>query len=108
MADVITQLWQVTTMLAVGIFLVMRFLNRTKALSGARFWPHVQPVLPPVLGVAGAFLGGISFEAHTSILQTIIHGLFAAYAAEKAHKVLGQSVLGDDARINRREIDDAE
>lgn len=90
-----------TAVLAAGIFLVMRTLHSMKWLSGSKWYARLSPALPPLLGIAGAFGGGIAFEKPPGIVITVIYGLMAAYSSEKVHKVLGQVVLGEDKRISK-------
>ncbi len=90
-----------TGLLAIGIFLVMRVLHQAKWLSRRRWFARLQPFIPPLLGIAGAFGGGVAFEKPPTVVVTVIYGLIAAYGSEKGHKLLGQTVLGDDKRITK-------
>ena len=86
-------------MLALGVFLVMRVLARLKWLERHPWAVRALPLLPEALGVAGALLGGIAFDPETPVVVRAIYGLMAGAIATRAHKLLGQTILGDDKRI---------
>jgi hypothetical protein len=88
-----------TAVLSAGIFLVMRTIHSMKWLSKSRWYARLGPLLPPVLGIAGAFGGAVTFDQKPTWVVTVIYGLVAAYSSEKAHKILSQTLLGDDRRL---------
>lgn len=98
----IIEVVQSSALLAVGVFLAMRVLTGWHWLAEQRWFRRLLPVLPPALGLLGAFAdGGLAVPEETPALTRLIYGLGAAYCAEKIHKVLGQTILGDDRKINR-------
>lgn len=57
------------------------------------------PVLPEVLGVAAVVAGAVPIAATLPVGGKVAFGLWAGYLAGKFHKVLGQTILGDDRAI---------
>lgn len=92
-----------TLMCAIGVFLLLRFLNATP-LGKLAFYRRMLPFLPEAFGVAAAFLGGMPNVVDQGPVLKIAAGLWCGYLAQRAHKILGQTILGDDALIDARPI----
>jgi len=93
------------TLLVAGIvFLLLRFATRLAHTGSDRVTGVVRramPFLPEVLGVGIACFGGVPVVASEPVVLKVAVGLWASYVASKIHKVLGQTVLGDDQKLER-------
>lgn len=88
-----------TLLIAGGIYLFLRTLNGFEPISKLGVYRRILPLLPESLGVAAAFLGGIPFVEGKPAVIKIAAGLWCAYLAQRFRKLLGQTVLGDDAKL---------
>jgi hypothetical protein len=89
-----------TLVVAGGVFFFFRLLRQTPIVRWPVYW-RLLPVLPETLGSAIALLGGIPVVADQPVLIKIAVGLWCGYLSQRAHKVLGQTILGDDPDIIR-------
>jgi hypothetical protein len=90
-----------TLLVAGGIFFFLRVLRQTPIAKWSIYW-RALPVLPETIGCLAAVLGGIPAVAGQPILIKIAAGLWCGYLSQRTHKVLGQTVLGDDPDIIRK------
>ena len=91
---------QYVLLVAGGVFLLLRFLKKTPLAKWPVYW-RLLPLLPECLSTAAAFAGAIPVIADKSFLIKIAVGLWCGYLAQRAHKVIGQSLLGDDPDIEK-------
>lgn len=82
--------------LSAGIFAVLVTLNRTVSIKGRRLarvpkWWRIMPLLPLVLGVAGAFLPGVVPNAAGWGTQVLV-GLWAGFVAAHGRKIFKRLV----------------
>ena len=93
------------TILVAGIvFLLLRYATRITHSGNDHVTSIVRrllPFLPEALGVLISVMGGVPGGAGTPLIIRVAVGLWAAYVATKIHKILGQTVLGDDTRLER-------
>ena len=87
-----------TLLTAGGVFFLLRVLGQTP-LSRLSIYRRAMPVLPELLGVFAAFFGGIPTVADSPIALKIAAGLWCGYLSQRTHKILGQTILGDDPQI---------
>jgi len=96
-----TDRWTIVS--AVAVYLALRFMTRvietTRSRKAQRFWLRVLPIAPELIGVPAALFKFIPSVAAENAVMRIALGLWVAYLAQKAHKLLGQTVLGADDRI---------
>lgn len=85
-----------TLMCAAGIFLLLRVLRNVQAISSTGVYRRLLPLLPEALGVGAALAGGLPAIAGKALVIRLSAGLWCGYVATKFHKVLGQTILGDD------------
>lgn len=88
-----------TLLVAGGIYLFLRMLHDFKLISKLTVYRRLLPVFPEVLGVAAAVLGGIPVVDGKPIIIKIAAGLWCAYLAQRFRKILGQTILGDDTKL---------
>ena len=79
----------------------MRWLKRFPWMK-AEATQRVLPLIPEVLSVTACLAGGVPHLADETWVVRIGAGLFAAYLSERFHKILGQTILGDDREISDR------
>lgn len=79
-------------------------IRATHKLGVARhpIFRRALPVLPEVLGVAAVVSGAVPIAAALPIGGKVAFGLWTGYLAGKFHKILGQTILGDDRAIESR------
>lgn len=122
--DLWTQLrdlyWQPWTLVMVGgIFAFLRVFNgidwsplrplyehlfaRRPALGWLllELWRRILPVMPEVLGAAVCAVGWVPAVVDQPLPLRVAYGLTMGLVASKGPKVLSQSILGDDAVIQR-------
>lgn len=97
--DIVLDKWTIAN--AIGIFAFLRVLTRTP-LAQTALYKRALPILPDVIGVASAFLGGIPAAEGQRVWVRVALGLACGYAAQRAHKILGQTILGDDPTIEAK------
>lgn len=90
-----------TLMTAGGVFFLIRVLTQTP-LSKLNFFRRILPILPEILGVAATIAGGNPAVAEQPIVLKIAAGMWCGYLAQRFHKVLGQTILGDDKAIMKK------
>jgi hypothetical protein len=88
-----------TLLTAGGIFFLLRCIHQIKAISSQPLWRRILPVMPEILGCCAAFLGGMPVVSGKPAVIKIASGLWAGFLAQRFHKVLGQTILGDDRAI---------
>jgi len=89
----------ITIYLAVRI--MSQFVTAFDSPKLAVFWRRALPLLPPAIAIPLALHGDIPIADGKGIVAQLGTGIWISYMAEKAHKLLGQTVLGDDALIER-------
>lgn len=82
-------------MVAAGIYVLLRLISRF-SFAKIPTYRRVLPFLPEILGCLVVFYGGVSATADLSTAAKIAVGLWCGYLASKFHKILGQTILGDD------------
>lgn len=88
-----------TLLTAGGVYLLLRVTNQLAFISGRNWYRRILPVAPELLGIAATFAGGNPAVAKAPIVVKIAAGLWCGYLAQRFHKVLGQTILGDDKKI---------
>lgn len=84
-----------TLLVAGAIYIALRGIHSTRF---SKWWVYrrVLPFLPESLGCLAAAFGGLPVMADQPILVRLAAGLWCGYLAQKGHKILGQTILGDD------------
>lgn len=88
-----------TLLTAGGIFFFLRFVAKTRAAKHP-LYRRFLPILPDLLGVAAALSGALPALGELHPLFRVAGGLWCGYIAQRFHKVLGQTILGDDAGVS--------
>jgi hypothetical protein len=96
--DVALNRW--TLMTAGGVFFLIRVLSQL--LSKVGWYRRLLPVLPELLGVGATIAGGNPAVGGRPLVLQVAAGLWCGYLAQRFHKVLGQTILGDDKSIEER------
>lgn len=91
-----------TLLIAGGIYMALRGVQRSQIVSRSGFYRRLLPILPEILGCALSSLGGIPAVEGEPLAVRIAAGLWCGYLAQRFHKVLGQTILGDDPKIRAR------
>jgi len=91
-----------TLLTAGGIFILLRALQKT-ALAKWNWYRRSLPIIPECLGIASAIFGGLPVLEGQSVVLKIAAGLWCGYLSQRFHKVLGQTILGDDKSITSKE-----
>ena len=99
--ELATNKW--TLLSAGGVYLLLRVVGQTP-LAKTGIYRRALPVLPEILGVAAAFLGGIPVVADQPVAIKIAAGLWCGYVAQRGHKLLGQTLLGDDRKLEAGKV----
>jgi hypothetical protein len=90
---------------AVVIYLFVRIISQfVTAVDNpvlAVFWRRLLPLVPPAIAIPLALHGDIPLADGKGLVAQLGTGIWISYMAEKVHKILGQTVLGDDALIER-------
>ena len=86
---------------AAAIYGAIRATHRLGVASHPVF-RRALPILPEVLGVAAVVSGAVPIAAALPVGGKVAFGLWTGYLAGKFHKILGQTILGDDRAIERR------
>lgn len=89
-------------MTAAGIFALLRALRRFPVVSDRNLYRRALPVLPETLGCLVALSSGLPSLAGQPLPLKIAAGLWTGYLAQRIHKILGQTILGDDASMEER------
>jgi hypothetical protein len=99
-----------TLLVAGGIFLGMRAIQKIPWLPRQGWFKRLQPLLPEAAGIGVGLAGWLPACSQQNIAIRVAAGLWCAYVAQKFRKILGQSLLGDDpiiaARVAKRENGD--
>ena len=93
-------------MTSTGIFLLIRTRSAVKPISKNAIYRRLLPVFPEVFGVTAALTGGIPLVNDQPLPLKIATGIWCAYLAKNAQKVLGQTIIGDDSQIKRKSLDE--
>ena len=88
-----------TLMTAGGVYFLIRVFSQLDFISKRNLYRRLLPVLPEMLGVVATFAGGNPAVADQPAVLKIAAGLWCGYLAQRFHKVLGQTILGDDKSI---------
>ena len=84
----------------VGVWVLITTLHKAvPELKGKGWWARLQPVLPLVLCTAALWIPGAA-QADQSAADRILLGLLLGFAVGHAHKIVKQTGMGADARIN--------
>lgn len=98
-ADLIKLAFDQWTLFTAGaIFMLLRMFQATP-IGRHHFYRRILPFLPEGLGCIAAFAGGIPVVDGQPIALKVAAGLWCGYAAQRFHKFLGQTLLGDDPKI---------
>src|SRR3972149_6955918 len=74
----------------------LRLLQKVPKLGELGIYRRLLPILPDALGCIAAAFGGIPAVADKPLIVRLAAGLWCGYLAQRFHKILGQTVLGDD------------
>lgn len=88
-----------TVAIIVGLYLAIRFLKMVPGLGTNEIFLRVLPLIPEIVIIPLAATGMIPVLSGQPIMMRLIGGVWIAYAAIKMQKVIGQTILGDDAKI---------
>lgn len=88
---------------ALAIYVLLRVVAKTP-LGKAPLYRRFLPFLPEGLGVVSSLLGGIPIVSDQPVVIRVAIGLWCGYLSQRSHKILGQTILGDDPRIAERVI----
>lgn len=92
-----------TLLISGAVYFAIRAVAHT-AIARAHLYRRVLPILPESLGIVAVLLGGVpSSSGQPSVVQIAI-GLWIGYVAQRFHKILGQTLLGDDERIQTKAL----
>lgn len=82
-----------------GVYFLLRIFNTIQPIGRSSLYRRLLPFLPEILSYAAILLGSIPElrEEHWVIKGAA--ALWCGYAAQRFHKILGQTILGDDPRI---------
>lgn len=95
-----------TLLIAGAIFGLLRTLQST-VLGTKALYRRLLPLLPDALGVVASLLGAIPAVADKPIIIKIAMGVWCGYVAQRFQKILGQTILGDDTKIEARASEDS-
>jgi hypothetical protein len=88
---------------AVVTYLIIRFASRlVHAVNNPRatiVWRKAMPIMPELIAVTGVMFDGIPWLHGKSFEVRVAVAIWIAYLSTKAMKLLGQTLLGDDDRI---------
>lgn len=87
---------KITMLVAGGIYVLLRFLQKVPRLSDWPPYRRALPIMPEVIGGLVAIFGGLPAVNDQPWVVRIAAGLWCSYLAQKFHKILGQTILGDD------------
>lgn len=85
-------------LVAGAIFMLLRVISATP-VGNVAIYRRLLPLLPEMLGAATSLVGGLPAVANQPIFVRLAAGIWCGYLAGKFHKVLGQTVLGDDSTL---------
>lgn len=80
-----------------GVYFLLRSINR--ALDGRTWWRRILPFMPDVLGIGLSTAHLVPSVASQPVAIRVAIGLWIGYLAQRFHKLLGQTILGDDANL---------
>lgn len=86
-----------------GVFTAIRALQKTE-LSKVAVYRRVLPILPETIGVVAVVAGGVPLAAAFPLALKVALGLWCGYVAQKFHKLIGQTILGDDRQIEKAQV----
>lgn len=86
-----------TLVLAGGIYFGLRSLDGI--LGGNLIWRRLLPLMPELLGLTLSICHCVPSTAMEPLMVRVAIGLWLAYVSKNFRKILGQTVLGDDAKI---------
>ena len=89
-----------TLLIAGGIFLGLRSLEKVPWLPSQTWWKMIQPLVPDAAGIGIGLAGWLPACSDKNVAIRIAAGLWCAYVAQKGRKILGQTFLGDDPVIS--------
>lgn len=82
-----------------GVYFLIRLLNSVGPISRSSIYRRLLIFIPELLSTAAIFSGAIpSFHDEHWVVK-LGAGLWCGYVAQRFHKFLGQTILGDDPRI---------
>ena len=90
-----------TLLTAGGVYLFLRVLVQTPVAKWG-VYRRILPILPEILGVAAAFAGGIPVVESQPLAIKVAAVLWCGYVAQRGHKLLGQTLLGDDRLLEAK------
>ncbi len=89
---------------AVAIYTIMLTVKRTMPkLVQHHLWARFEPIAPLVIACGMVWIPGLGVAAALGIGDRIMLGLNIGALAAYGHKLLKQSFLGDDERIQLRQ-----
>lgn len=88
-----------TLLLIGGVFFLVRIINSVEAISRNSFYRRLLPILPEILSAVAIFAGALPVLEHEHLIIKGATALWCGYVAQRFHKILGQTFLGDDPRI---------
>jgi hypothetical protein len=97
LVDLALNKWTLLT--AGGVFFLLRVISQLPWLSTTNAYRRLLPVLPELLAVGATLAGGNPAVDSSPIVLKVAAGLWCGYLAQRFHKVLGQTILGDDRSI---------
>lgn len=100
LVDVAFDQW--TLLVAGGVFIFIRMLSQIPLIKKSSIFKRILPVLPEILGSVAAIFGGIPAVQKQHFIVKIAAGLWCGYLAQRFHKILGQTFLGDDNIIEAK------
>lgn len=95
-----------TLLYAGAIFILFRMLKKSPIVKSAVYW-RLLPFLPETVGVVIACSGLLPAVAAMPIPAKVAAGIWCGYISQRFHKILGQTILGDDRDIARAGTGDA-
>lgn len=101
MTDFATYLMQVNHMLiVVSVWVLMSIVRRMlPAIADHHAYAYLSPVLPIILCSLAVWIPGLT---DGSVATRIMLGIVLGAMAANGHKIVRQTVLGDDQRIRNR------
>lgn len=87
-----------TMLNAGGVFFFLRVVGRSP-IAKFSLYQRLLPVLPEAMAIGAMLAGGNPVIDKQPLVVKIMAGLWCGYLAQRFHKVLGQTILGDDKAI---------
>ena len=84
----------------IGVWVILTTVKQVIAgIVEKAWWARIEPILPLVLCTAALWVPGAA-QAGMSLADKLLLGLLLGFAVGHAHKIISQTGMGKDDRIN--------